>query len=229
MTASSFRVTIGVDPGLRGGMARLEEGGPHIMIEVAPIPIIPAAVRNGKKLGRDQYDLAAIRDQLRSWLYVETSEDTHAESIPPSPLEVKITTSRRDVFVFVEQSIPLPPKLKAGSLAQFQRGVCRGWSWMLTALEIPHELVHPRTWQSSMLRDTPGKDTKARSLLVAQRLFPTVELRRTARSRKADDGLSDALLIAEYGRRRLAGLDPRVPRKTATDVFFGRFRNVGIL
>lgn len=174
-------VVIGIDPGLRGAMARLEDG----KVELEGVPIIPAKTRKGrdgkiKKVGRDQYDLQAIRDLLRQWT-----------SWPFCP----------DVFVFVEQSIPLPPKLKAGSLAQFQRGVCRGWLWMLAALDIAHELVHPRTWMAEMHRGLPDGDTKTRSILAAKRLFPRVDLRRTPGSKKADDGFAEALLIAEYGRR----------------------------
>lgn len=188
-------VVIGVDPGLRGGMARLEGNA----VEVVAIPIIPAKTRKGRdgkvrKVGRDQYDLPAICEQLRRWTEI---------GYEPRPLlALNASTHRSDVCVFVEQSVPLPPNLKAGSLAQFQRGVSRGWSWMLTALGLPHELVHPRTWMAEMHRGLPGGDTKARSVLAAKRLFPRVNLKRTPRSKKDDDGFAEALLIAEYGRRR---------------------------
>ncbi len=56
-----------------------------------------------------------------------------------------------------------------------------------------------------MLRGLPGKDTKTKSILAASRLFPRVDLRRTARSKVAHDGLTDALLIAEFGRRLRTG------------------------
>jgi hypothetical protein len=52
-----------------------------------------------------------------------------------------------------------------------------------------------------MLEGTQGDDTKQRSIIAAKRLFPEVSLRRTERSRKDDDGISDAILLAEYGRR----------------------------
>jgi hypothetical protein len=47
-----------------------------------------------------------------------------------------------------------------------------------------------------MLRDVEGKDTKQRSLIQAKRLFPTTKIGK-------NHGISDALLIAEYGRRQL--------------------------
>jgi len=65
--------------------------------------------------------------------------------------------------------------------------------WMLTALEIPYQLVAPQTWQRAMHAGTPGSDTKQRSILAAQRLFPSVDLRRNRKGRRPDDGLADAL------------------------------------
>ena len=51
---------------------------------------------------------------------------------------------------------------------------------------------------------TPAGDTKQRSVIAAQRLFPGVSLLPTERSRKASDGLADALLLASYGQRQAA-------------------------
>ncbi len=175
-------VTIGIDPGLRGGMAMiLDVGTPAVDLHVIATPIIPSETKTKdgkvKRVTRDQYDIPAISRQLGEWY-------------------------RGNVIAFVEKPIPLPPKLKAGSLAQFQRGVSYGWAWMLTALGIPFELIHPRTWQTVILRDFPKNDKKKQSsILAAQRLYPGVDLRRSERSRVPHDGLAEALLIAEYGRR----------------------------
>lgn len=102
----------------------------------------------------------------------------------------------------VEKSQPMPPSVPGGSVANFQRGVCRGWEWMAVALCLPYELVAPRTWQAAMLAGLPAGDTKARSLLACQRLFPGVSLLRTAKCSKLHDGMADALLLAEWGRRK---------------------------
>ena len=69
-----------------------------------------------------------------------------------------------------------------------------GWLGILAALGIPHMLVTPRKWQSAML-DAGTGDTKARSLNMARRLFPEIDLRF-----KADDGKADALHLARYAR-----------------------------
>jgi hypothetical protein len=54
-----------------------------------------------------------------------------------------------------------------------------------------------------MLAGTPGEDTKQRSVIAAQRLFPNVSLLPTPRCKKPSDGIADALLIAEWGRRKM--------------------------
>ncbi len=80
-------------------------------------------------------------------------------------------------------------------------GIVRG---VLSALKIPYTLVHPKTWQKEMFRDCPKDDTKAQSVIVAKRLFPQLDFLATPRCRVAHDGLTDAALIATYGKRVLA-------------------------
>lgn len=71
---------------------------------------------------------------------------------------------------------------------------------ILTALQYPYQTVHPKTWQKVF--GLKGGD-KEQGCLIAERLFPSVDLRK--RTGKARDGRSDALLIAEYGRRIQGG------------------------
>jgi len=76
-------------------------------------------------------------------------------------------------------------------------GFTRG---LLTALGIPYELVRPQKWKKEF-SCTSDKNT---AIDVAKRLFPGVDLKRTPRCQKDDDGHAEALLMAEYARRRLA-------------------------
>jgi len=125
-------------------------------------------------------------------------------------------------FVTVERSQPLP-KGMGGGIANFARGVARGFAWMLTALRIPYQLVSPQTWQREMHTGTMGEDTKQKSIVAAQRLFPGVSLIRTARSKKAHDGFADALLLAEFGRRRETQTNtPPLPSIAAPERFARR-------
>lgn len=70
---------------------------------------------------------------------------------------------------------------------------------MLTALSLPYQLVPPQTWKKEFSLNSD----KAKSIEVCQKLFPGVDLKATSRSRKPSDGLAEALLMAEYARRRL--------------------------
>ena len=70
---------------------------------------------------------------------------------------------------------------------------------VLKSFGIPYELVRPQKWKKEF-GITADKNT---SIEVCKRLFPGVDLKRTERCRKDDDGLAEALLMAEYARRRL--------------------------
>lgn len=62
--------------------------------------------------------------------------------------------------------------------------------------------VHPKAWQAVMYKGEPKREKKKdTSAIVAQRLFPDIDFKRTPRCTKAHDGFTDAILIAEYGRR----------------------------
>jgi hypothetical protein len=145
-------------------------------IEVLPIPLLTA-----EKGGREEFDLVEIRAVLHRHM-VETSGA---------------------VFVTLEKLSPLPRSM-GGAYANYARGLSHGWEWMLVAMEIPYQLVGPLRWQRVMLADTAG-DTGRRSIQVAKRLWPTVSLRRTTRSRKDDHGFADSLLLADWGRREHQG------------------------
>lgn len=70
---------------------------------------------------------------------------------------------------------------------------------LLTAFCIPYELVRPQKWKKEF-SCTSDKNT---SIEVAKRLFPEVDLRRTPQCRKPHDGKAEALLLAEYAKRRM--------------------------
>lgn len=104
-------------------------------------------------------------------------------------------------FVAIEQLQPMPMD-KGGTLANYARGRSLGvLEAYCVAYQIRYQLVRPQVWQKEMLAGVEGQDTKARSIIAARRLFPSVSLLRTERSKKPDDGIADALLIAEYARR----------------------------
>lgn len=70
---------------------------------------------------------------------------------------------------------------------------------ILEAYRISYELVTPQKWKKEF-QITGDKNS---SIAVCRRLFPGVNLRRTDRCRKDSDGMAEALLMAEYSRRRM--------------------------
>lgn len=89
---------------------------------------------------------------------------------------------------------------RQGVASTFKFGWNAGaWEGILAALQIPYVLVTPQKWMNAVF-DSRGKgvDKKARSLELARRLHPDVDLRH-----KADDGKAEALLMARYARTML--------------------------
>ena len=85
---------------------------------------------------------------------------------------------------------------KQGVSSTFKFGINYGtWQGLLTALRISWMLVSPKDWQKGLVCKTDGADSKERSLNVARRMFPDVDLHR-----KKDHDKADALLIAYYAR-----------------------------
>lgn len=125
--------------------------------------------------------------------------------------------SSLDCHIVIEDVKALQGKFKSGNWA-----LSRGKTILEVychALNIPHTLVHSKTWQREMWQGVPKQytgalteagnrkiDTKAMSLIAANRLFPTIDKRdpnrKTERAQSIHDGVVDALLMAEYGRRR---------------------------
>lgn len=91
---------------------------------------------------------------------------------------------------------------KQGVSSTFNFGMNFGFiQGVLKAYGIPYELVTPQKWKKEF-SCTPDKNT---SIEVCKRLFPNVDLKATERCRKDHDGMAEALLIAEYGRRHYNG------------------------
>lgn len=107
------------------------------------------------------------------------------------------STSAKDIKVCLEKVGAMPGQ---GVVSMFNfghnLGVIEG---ILSAFRIPYQLVPPQTWK----KEFSLTGDKAKSIEVCKKLFPWVDLRATDRSRKPSDGLAEALLMAEYARRRM--------------------------
>ena len=170
---------VGIDNGLSGGIAIVQHAA---LIATSVMPVI--SYKSGKKNKRT-YDLGEI---------------------------VSIIENIKPAHVFVEKAQAMPSFSKGGKQSP-QGGVTNfttGYSYgamlgILAALRIAYTIVHPRTWQKVMFMGMPKTDTKKMSYIVCQRLWPNADWKATPRCRIAHDGKTDAAMIAEYGRRTIAG------------------------
>lgn len=87
-----------------------------------------------------------------------------------------------------------------GSVSMFNFGENFGFiQGLLTAYEIPYELVRPQKWK----KEFSVTADKNQAIDVCKRLFPNEILKRTDRSKVDDSNFAEALLMAEYARRKL--------------------------
>lgn len=99
---------------------------------------------------------------------------------------------------YLERAQAMPGQ---GVSSMFSIGYGYGlWTALLTAMNIPFEVVGPRTWQGQMFSGMNRDDTKRASALVAARLSPGTDWRANDRCRVPHDGLTDSFCIAEWGR-----------------------------
>lgn len=155
---------LGIDPGLRGGLAFLNLAG---QIELYPMPTI----------ADKDYDIQELKRLL-------------SQNLPS--------------LVVLEQQIALPGQGLTSTLQTGKGfGILLG---LLAGLEIPHQVVGSKAWQSKLYTGVKATlDTKAKSEIIAKRLFPSADFRKSDRARVASDGLTDAACIAEYARRLYTG------------------------
>lgn len=115
-------------------------------------------------------------------------------------------TERDDLTFIIEEASKHSP----GKLA-----LCSTWytyGCLITLLKInkvKYETVRPLKWQKTFwtkpkMANGQKFDTKAAALLAAGRIWPDKTWLATGRCTKPHDGMIDAALISEYGRRVLS-------------------------
>ncbi len=129
------------------------------------------------KGGKNHPDLAGMADLLRPFL--------------------KMRRDGWDVLVTLEESSPNPMDGKVG---HHKVGIGYGiWLGILAALRLPYSTVRPGVWRPQMVG---AKTDKNMSRKVCQQLFPALKLPLVKDADKAE-----AVMIAEWGRRRDLGLE----------------------
>lgn len=170
------QIYLGIDPGKSGAIVALTTGGK--IVDKIPMPILG-----------DNVDVARLYDAFLA---------LHSK--------YNITVILEDVHSLFGMS----------ASTNFVFGyVCGAIEAVVLCLKLKLVKVAPKTWQKEIWlngdkvykpkkpeQKNPSINTKATSLCAATRLFPKVDLRKSLRAKIAADGIVDALLISEYGRRK---------------------------
>ncbi len=166
-------VLLGLDPGLSGGIAFINDG--EQLLHYQRMPVKPVLLPNGSKDGSKRIiDIAQVAALVARW------EPEHA---------------------FVEKVHAMP---KQGVVSTFTFGMGYGMILgLFLSLEavFKTELVPPRAWQKLLYANLVGVDElepKARAMAKAYELWPVLQVQGVTH-----DGILDAILIAEAGRRML--------------------------
>lgn len=171
-------IHVGIDPGKQGAMAILGPGG---SVQVFKHPLVQAPKE------RADYDLGQVICRL-----------------------MMLRSVHEPVLVAIERQHAMP---KAGAIAAFERGRTEGWVWAMHALRVPYVRVRAREWQRDLglvrppSGDAPDQklvaslwDSKEASIKRATERFGPGILVRSKRARVPDDGIADALNLADWCR-----------------------------
>ena len=175
LSKGDVMIIMGIDPGLTGGVVILND---QTVIFKSPMPIIKSSKTvSGKTKTKTLLDPVGLRELFLEWSGM--------------------------VDMVMLEKVHAMPKQGISSTFTFGRvfGTLEG---MLTALEYPVTMVSPQTWTKELHRGCERSlKPKDKSRLVLGRLFPGLDLTPTERSKMPHEGMLDALLLAEYGRRVL--------------------------
>jgi len=112
---------------------------------------------------------------------------------------IEVINKYLDALIVIEKAQAMP---KLGTVQAFNFGKNYGiLLGVFAALKRRFYIVHSKTWQTEMFRDMNYKDTKQASAIAAQRLFPCENFIATERSKKINDGMTDATLMGVYAQR----------------------------
>lgn len=123
---------------------------------------------------------------------------THYDTINLVSFFKVLKSSYSDIHTCVEEVGAAPGQ---GVVSMFTFGQGFGLIvGILSAFELPYTLVRPNIWKQDLLLGLPKE--KNASLVAAARLFPQALHKIKELTGHFDHNIADALLIAEWGRRR---------------------------
>jgi len=153
--------------------------------------------------------ICGIDPGLSGGIAIISQDGVIVEPMPSVEKEIDIAglvrwlrAHRDEIEIAYLEKVHAFPGASGSSMLSFGRivGIIEG---ALTALAIPFQTVRPGIWCKEIHAGISGVDTpKDKSRIAVSRLFPDVSLMATPKSKKPHEGMMDALLIAEWGRRQ---------------------------
>lgn len=144
---------------------------------------------------------------LKGGICLLTPFDAQVWRMPETPAGIVAiirSVSDHRPTVILEKAQAMPPTLRGrrqGTGSAFAYGMGYGvLKGIIAALSLPFQEIRPAEWKKVILHGEPDKSDKGTSIRVCERLFPQVELVPKG-CKKPQDGLAEAALLAEYGRR----------------------------
>lgn len=180
-------IHIGIDPGFQGGIAVISD----YRTFGTPMPTYNIEVKTKRGLTkRKRYDLLKLRRFLAPYATMHTLKKHYREAT--------------ECHVTLEEAFPMPAQ---GVTSMYSVGLGYGiFQGLLTGFDMEYTTVHPKTWQAEFqIRTNEEKTTKEQALAICEELFPDVNLLSSERATMPHKGIVDALLIAEYGKRKYGG------------------------
>lgn len=170
---------LGIDPGLSGALACVDERGEVKFTR--PMPVLATKVGRSVRHVYDHHELRACAAKL------------FASGIVSAAIERQQAMPHQGVTSMVTVGYG------AGCLAQ-----------LLVDHDIRHEVVAPKDWQRTFGikgGKTADSSTKDQARDVALKMFPTLAaaMESEGYNKAQQIGVVDAVLIAEYARRRFNG------------------------
>lgn len=174
---------LGIDNGLDGGLVCVDAEGHLLHKQIMPAFGVKKKGKNKKgesvTKNKREYDMSAL---------------------------LQIFDLIKPDHVVIERAQAMPGQ---GVTSMFSIGLGFGlMKGIVAGLRLPVTIVAPQAWQKWFFIKG-DKDTKGQSYLACTRLWPGVDWKATERCSTAHDGMTDAALIAEYGRRIISGTVPQ--------------------
>lgn len=167
-----MKTYIGIDPGLDGGIVELRGS----QLDKSIMPTISPG--KGRKI-----DLADLKLMATFWkVAIDHDREVHAILENPGGHAPSAAGLRSMTYSFAVAEM------------------------LLVAFAIPYTIVRAQTWQREFwkrpqLAKGVKFDNKGAALAAARRIWPAEDWTKSERATKPHDGMVDAALLAEWGRR----------------------------